>query len=97
MNIRAKITCSSIVKTSGQEIVSFCAVTSGDSEENKTYSKYTPNLGLNMTITNDNVLGAFVPGENYYLHFTPASSPNQPPIDNAHVAPGSERFAEHSV
>lgn len=45
----------------------------GDSEENKTWSKYTPSGSLNMSITNPNVVGFFELNKEYFLNIEPAS------------------------
>lgn len=70
-NVRAKIRCSSIELFSGEtRTFKFDAVMNG-SDENKTWSKWTPSLGLTMQVTNPNV--SFEPGKEYYLDFTSAS------------------------
>lgn len=43
-----------------------------DSPENKAWSQATPAGQLNMTITNPECFGKFVPGAEYYLDFSPA-------------------------
>lgn len=71
MNIKAKMKCESVLKTEFGEEVKLTAVSSG-SEENKTFSKYTPSANHSMTITNPDALGAFAPGKSYYLTFEEA-------------------------
>jgi hypothetical protein len=44
----------------------------GDSEENKSFSKYTPSGKLTLTITNENLFGFYQPGKQYYLDVQPA-------------------------
>ena len=82
MNIKAKMLCQSVSRSSAgneqdgtkrfQETVTLTAVTYGDDDENKTYAQYTPSASVSMTIDNQRALGAFEPGEEYYVDFTPA-------------------------
>jgi len=52
--------------------VNFMAVTSG-SEENKSFSKYTPSASLQMTISDETeASNFFVQGKEYYLTFKAA-------------------------
>lgn len=44
----------------------------GDAEENKSFSKWTPNGKVEMTITNPDAIEAFDLGKPYYIDFTPA-------------------------
>lgn len=69
MKVRAKFVCETVTLAKGQETVALRAVC-GDSEENKTWSKYTPCGSLQMVITNPEVFGKFVPGNEYMLDFT---------------------------
>lgn len=45
----------------------------GDKGPNKTWSKYTPNGTLEMTINNPDALDQFQPGKCYFLDFTEAT------------------------
>ena len=72
MEIKAKVVCVSTTNHVSQQTVNFQAVTTG-SEENKTFSVFTPALNLEMVITNTDAMTAFVPGQEYYLNFTPAN------------------------
>lgn len=47
----------------------------GDSPENKTWSQYTPQGEMKMTITNPKALAEFQPGQAFYIDFTPAEPP----------------------
>jgi hypothetical protein len=70
--IKAKFKCISISVNPGPDLamhVNLQAVTA-DSEENKTFSKYTPYGNLDITITNPSAFGAFKPGAEYILDFT---------------------------
>jgi hypothetical protein len=76
--IRAKFKCLAVVEDKGpdgakyQEQVSFCAVTDA-SEDNKSWSKWTPSGSLSMSITNHEVWGAFEVDKEYFLDFTKAT------------------------
>ena len=45
----------------------------GDSEENKSFAKYTPAGEISLTITNPAAIEAFELGKAYYIDFTPAA------------------------
>ena len=44
----------------------------GDSDENKTWSKWTPQGKIEMGITNPDAIEQFALGKPYYIDFTPA-------------------------
>jgi hypothetical protein len=70
--LKAKFKCQSVTSFQGdQQQVQLMAIT-GTSEENKSYSLYTPVGNLSMNITNPAALGFFVPGTDYVLDITPA-------------------------
>lgn len=70
--IRAKFKCTSVTKhEGGSETVRMQPVTSG-SDENKSWSKYTPCGVLEMTITAEGAVGKFQPGAEYYLDLVAA-------------------------
>lgn len=46
----------------------------GDSEENKSFAKYTPAGEIALTITNPAAIEAFNPGGVFYIDFTPVES-----------------------
>ncbi len=67
--IRAKFYCNNIeaFPTAKQKVVKLRAVTSG-SEENKSFSKYTPSGLLELNISDETpAVDFFQPGEEYYL------------------------------
>lgn len=64
--IKAKFNCETVLKSMYGEQVAMSPVVSG-SEENKSFSEYTPSGKLELMITNKDVYGAFVPGKQYYL------------------------------
>ncbi len=45
----------------------------GGSEENKSFSKYTPSGEVRLHITNPDVLGFFEAGKEYYVEFKQAN------------------------
>jgi hypothetical protein len=70
--VRAKFRCASIEHGSVTlYAVTLYAVTSG-SEEDKSWSKYTPSGQLTMQIDNPPALAQFAVGDEYYLDFSPA-------------------------
>ena len=83
MNVRAKMKCQSVTRSGGdedaagkrmfQETVKLSAVSYGDNDENKSYSLWTPNATVEMTITNPDAHGAFEPGREYYVNFAEAA------------------------
>lgn len=71
-NMRAKMELNSVKKMSwGGEELEFSAVTSGTPEDN-TYSTATPSAKIIMTVSNKQLHGQLIPGEKYYVDFTPA-------------------------
>lgn len=72
MNVRAKMHCYEKTATDdeGGATVKLRPVYS-DSEENKTWSKYTPSGDVTMSITNPPAAAAFEVGRDYYVDFTP--------------------------
>jgi hypothetical protein len=68
--MRAKFVCSKVDKSEGQETVYASPVVSG-SEENKSFSKYTPSGSLSITITNPDAFGFISQGAEFYVDFTP--------------------------
>jgi hypothetical protein len=71
--VKAKLVCVSVTPTEGeQRIVKFQAVTTG-SEENKSFSRWTPSANLEMYISNETPAGEyFEQGKEYYLNFEAA-------------------------
>lgn len=70
--MRAKMELNSVKKMSwGGEELEFSAVTNGTKEDNS-FSEATPSAKLTMTVTNKELHGQLVPGEKYYVDFTPA-------------------------
>lgn len=49
--------------------VKMSPVTGEGSEENKSFSKYTPGGDVKLFVTNPEVIGFFKPGNDYYLEF----------------------------
>lgn len=72
MNVQAKFKCTFVQKNEGgSELVQLVPVVSG-SEENKTWSKYTPTGSLSMMVTAEGAVGQFEPGKEYFLTLVPA-------------------------
>ena len=72
--VRAKFECVGIEDQPGseQKVVRFSPVT-GDSEENKSFSKYTPAGNLELTISYETeASNSFEQGKEYYVDITPA-------------------------
>lgn len=72
--VRAKFECTSVVNQPEYESksVSFSPVING-SDENKSFSKYTPSGNLNLQISYETeASNAFEVGKEYYLDFTEA-------------------------
>ncbi len=69
MTVRAKFKVQSVSEGS----VKLSAVTDG-SEENKTFFKYTPYGEIQMGMVNPQTAEQFVPGQEFYVDFTPAGA-----------------------
>jgi hypothetical protein len=68
----AKFKCNSVLNYEGSKTATLNAVCS-TSDENKDFTKYTPNGRLEISIMNDAVASSFFePGKEYYLDFTQA-------------------------
>lgn len=77
--MRAKFQVNSVKQIlGGAEELSLGAVCSkgfgpnGESEDN-TYARYTPQGSLTLTVNNPDLVGAFKPGQKFYLDFTEAT------------------------
>lgn len=69
MEIKAKFEVGSILQLKGQKEVKLSAVVQG-SEENKSFSKYTPSGNISIFITKETpAYDFFEVGEAYYLTF----------------------------
>lgn len=66
MSVKAKFVCNELKKYVGQESVTLVPVTTG-SEENKSFSEYTPSGKLELVVTNKALFDHFQPGKEYYL------------------------------
>ncbi len=76
MTVRAKMKCwENHPSPSGDsERTAFVRLSAvvDDSPENKSWSKWTPNGEVTLSITNPDAIDAFVPGKTYFVDFTPA-------------------------
>lgn len=70
MSVRAKFKCHSILVHEAGRTVKFGAVVN-DSDENKSWSKWTPSGDLTMSITNPDAYEQFEVGKCYFLDFSP--------------------------
>lgn len=68
--VRAKFFVASLTTTTSGGSVKLGAVCRG--EDNKTWSQYTPAGTIELNILNVAALEQFVPGEEFYVDFTPA-------------------------
>lgn len=74
-NLLAKFKVGSVENFGNNNVkANLSAVTSG-SEENKTFSMYTPSAQLSILINNPDALDFFEPGEEYVATFTKAERP----------------------
>jgi len=96
--IRAKFECFKINEAfegdeKVHEEVQMRAVTEG-SEENKSFSKWTPAGGFDLFITNPDAFGFYKEGEEYYLDSTPSTGEvSAPQINNPKI---ENNFTYHS-
>lgn len=70
--LKAKMKVGSVVNYGNQNIEANLTAVTGDSEENKTYSIYTPRSDMKIHITNPDALDFFEAGEEYVLTFVKA-------------------------
>lgn len=70
--MRAKFRIQSVTNNGYSDIVKFGAVYGGSSNpEDNSFSKATPNATCEMTIDNPDLRGKYVPGQVFYVDFTP--------------------------
>lgn len=72
MNIRAKFKVESVTLHEHGEAVKMNAVCYDGTDENASFSKFTPSGSFEMSVTNEAIFGQFKPGEEYYLDLTKA-------------------------
>jgi len=68
----AKFKVGSTVNYGNNNVEANLSAVTGDSEENKTFSKYTPNASVKIHITNPDALDFFEPGEEYVFEIKKA-------------------------
>ena len=73
----AKFKVGSTTNFGNNNVQANLSAVTNDSEENKSFSKYTPNASLQMHITNPEALDFFEPGEEYILEFRKAEKPQK--------------------
>lgn len=71
MNIRFKVFCESVTHHNGGSQTVVLRPVHSDSEENKTFSKYTPSGRFEFVISNPDAAGAYEPGKEYILTSSP--------------------------
>jgi len=85
-NMRAKVRVGSCIPYRNQETgdtinetLVFHGVAKNDgypadgSDENNTFSKYSPSVNFSIVVANAALFGKFASGDTYYVDFTPAS------------------------
>ncbi len=68
-SLKAKFKVGSVTDFGNNNIKANLSAVTNDSEENKTFSIYTPSATLEMHITNPNALGFFKAGKEYVCEF----------------------------
>ena len=73
MTVRAKFFCQSIQKAEDDSYrtINMSPVTA-DTEENKSWSKYTPGGQLQLVVSNPAAFGQFEQGKEYFIDIQPA-------------------------
>lgn len=69
-SLKAKMKVGSVVDYGMQNVEANLTAVTGNSEENKTYSMYTPRADMKIHITNPDALDFFKAGKEYVLTFT---------------------------
>lgn len=72
MNTRTKFKCDEVTQTVYGGRIKLSPVVSG-SEENEKFFKYTPYGQMEIGTINQEVIQQFIPGNEYYVDFTPAN------------------------
>jgi hypothetical protein len=75
MTVRAKVTVSEVTEYAGGEgvkRVKLACVYDESIPEDRSFSKYTPNGSIDLTVNNPRVTEVFKPGKKFYVDFTPA-------------------------
>ncbi|MDF3056793.1 MAG: hypothetical protein K0R17_1008 [Rariglobus sp.] len=79
-NMRAKLQVASVTPCGDGEIVKFHAVAKNEgypesgADEDNTYAKFSPSADLTINIQNPALVGKHVPGQKFYVDFTPAAA-----------------------
>lgn len=71
-SVRAKFKCVEVLKGEAGDRVKLAPVV-GESEENKSFFKWTPSGQIEMGIMNPEASAQFIPGQEYYVDFTVAN------------------------
>jgi len=76
-NLLAKFKVGSVVDFGNQNVEANLSAVTNTSEENKTFSIYTPSASVKIHITNPEALDFFKPGEEYTATFEKVVSPGK--------------------
>lgn len=63
----AKMYCAHVTNFGNSNIEANLQAVTGNSEENKTFSKYTPSASLKMAVNNPDANGFYEPGYEYLI------------------------------
>lgn len=75
MSVKARVKCNCVADHGHyREVTLNPVVTSEDDDPNKSFSKYTPDGEIKLSITNPEAFSQFVPGEIYDVDFTKHSA-----------------------
>lgn len=71
----AKFKVGSVVNYGNNNVEANLSAVTNTSEENKTFSIYTPNASVKIHITNPDAVDFFEPGQEYICEFRKANTP----------------------
>jgi len=71
MNVRAKFTVESVTRYKWGEVLKMNAIEYDGTDENASFSKFTPNGSFEMSITNKDIIGRYKADDDYYFDITP--------------------------
>lgn len=70
MKLLAKMKCSQMTDYGNNNQEGTLTAVYGDTEENKSFSMYTPSANLKMMCNNPNAIGFYEPGDKYDYYIT---------------------------
>jgi len=77
MNVRAKFKVESVTQYTWGDVIKMNAIEYDGTDENASFSKFTPSGTFEMSVTNENIVGNYKAGQEYYLDFTPVPAPTE--------------------